>query len=76
VNNANVVLRTEVLNKLSSSKKPRIIVSNSNAITEKVVTKATLSNKTQRLKVGEQISVDFLNEVLFDYDFHRVDFVT
>ncbi|MDG4946976.1 transcription-repair coupling factor [Weeksellaceae bacterium KMM 9713] len=76
VNNANVVLRTEVLNKLSSSKKPRIIVSNSNAITEKVVTKATLSNKTQRLKVGEQISVEFLNEVLFDYDFHRVDFVT
>lgn len=76
VNNANVVLRTEVLNKLSSSKKPRIIVSNSNAITEKVVTKATLSNKTLRLKVGEQISVDFLNEVLFDYDFHRVDFVT
>ena len=42
-NNANVVLRTEVMNKLSSSKKPRIIVSNSNAITEKVVTKATLS---------------------------------
>lgn len=75
-NNANVVLRTEVLNKLSSSKKPRIIVSNSNAITEKVVTKATLSNKTQRLKVGEDISVDFLNEVLFEYEFSRVDFVT
>ena len=75
-NNANVVLRTEVLNKLSNSKKPRIIVSNSNALTEKVVTKATLSNKTQRLKVGEQISVDFLNEVLFEYEFQRVDFVT
>ena len=75
-NNANVVLRTEVLNKLSSSKKPRIIVSNANAITEKVVTKAVLTGKTHRLKTGDQISVDFLNEVLFEYEFQRVDFVT
>lgn len=76
VNNANVVLRTEVLNKLSSSKVPRIIVSSSNAITEKVITKSSLNRKTQKLKVGEQISVEFLNEVLFEYDFQRVDFVT
>lgn len=75
-NNANVVLRTEVLNKLSSSKKPRIIVSTSNAITEKVVTKATLSNKTHRLKIGDEISAEFLNEVLFEFKFQRVDFVT
>lgn len=76
INNANVVLRTEVLNKLASSHKARIIVSTSNALTEKVITKSTLSKKTQILKVGESISVEFLNEVLFDYEFHRVDFVT
>ncbi|MXV39251.1 transcription-repair coupling factor [Flavobacteriaceae bacterium Ap0902] len=75
-NNANVVLRTEVLNKLSTSKKARIIVTTSNALTEKVVIKAVLASKTQKLKVGEQISVDFLNEVLFDYEFKRTDFVT
>ncbi|MBV7440853.1 transcription-repair coupling factor [Weeksellaceae bacterium TAE3-ERU29] len=74
--NANVVLRTEVLNKLSNSKKPNIIVTTANALTEKVVTKKSLNEKTQKIKVGEKISVDFLNEVLFSYDFQRVDFVT
>lgn len=74
-NNANVVLRTEVLNKISGSKKARIIVSVAEALSEKVVTKSTLSGKTIRIKTGEEISVDFLNELLFSYGFHRVDFV-
>lgn len=76
INNANVVLRTEVLNKLSSSKKSRIIITTSNALTEKVVTKKSLTEKTYRLKVGDEISVDFLNEILFSFDFKRTDFVT
>lgn len=75
-NNANVVLRTEVLNKLSSSRKPSIVITTSNALTEKVVTKKSLIEKTYRLKVGEEISVDFLNEILFSFDFKRTDFVT
>lgn len=75
-NNANVVLRTEVLNKLSGSKKNRIVVTTANALNEKVVTKKALTSNTLRVKEGEELSVDFLNEVLFSYDFHRVDFVT
>lgn len=74
--NANVVLRTEVLNKLSSTKKKYITVTTANALSEKVVSKKTLNEKTQHIKVGEMLSVDFLNEVLFSYDFHRTDFVT
>ncbi|MGQ1944302.1 transcription-repair coupling factor [Ornithobacterium rhinotracheale] len=75
-NNANVVLRTEVLNKLANSTKTHIMVTTAQALTEKVVTKKTLNTKTQKIKVGEKLSVEFLNEVLFSYDFHRTDFVT
>ncbi|MRI63003.1 transcription-repair coupling factor [Ornithobacterium rhinotracheale] len=74
--NANVVLRTEVLNKISHARGQHLIVTTAQALTEKVVTKKTLSAKTQRIQVGERLSVEFLNEVLFSYDFHRTDFVT
>ena len=74
--NANVLLRAEVLNRLNSRKKPVVIVSYPDALFEKVVTKKELDKNTLKLAVGDQVSLDFLNEVLFEYLFKRVDFVT
>ncbi|WP_233898893.1 transcription-repair coupling factor [Tenacibaculum piscium] len=74
--NANVLLRSEVLNRINSRRKPAIIVTYPTALFEKVVTKKELDKNTLKITVGENLSPDFVNEVLFEYQFHRVDFVT
>ncbi|OWP77287.1 transcription-repair coupling factor [Flavobacterium oreochromis] len=74
--NANVLLRSEVLNRINSRKKPCIIVSYPEAIFEKVVTKKELEKNTLKISIGDKVSIDFINEVLFEYDFKRVDFIT
>ena len=76
VDNANILLRAEVLNRINSRKKPAIIVTYPEAIFEKVVTKKELDKNTLKVAVGDQISIDFINEVLFEYEFKRVDFIT
>ncbi|MGJ8683257.1 MAG: transcription-repair coupling factor [Nonlabens sp.] len=74
--NANVLLRAEVLNRINSRKKPAVIVTYPGALFEKVVTRKELEKNTLKIAVGDQISIDFANEVLFEYEFKRVDFVT
>ncbi len=74
--NANVLLRSEVLNRINSRKKPAIIVSYPEALFEKVVTKKELYKNTLKVSEGDKISIDFINEVLFEYEFKRVDFIT
>lgn len=74
--NANVLLRAEVLNRINSRKKPAAIISYPDALFEKVVTRKELDKNTLKMKLGDTLSLDFLNEVLFEYQFKRVDFVT
>ncbi|MGB5982979.1 MAG: transcription-repair coupling factor [Nonlabens sp.] len=74
--NANVLLRAEVLNRINSRKKPAVIVTYPDALFEKVVTRKELERNTLKISVGDQISIDFANEVLFEYKFKRVDFVS
>ncbi len=74
--NANILLRAEVLNRINASTKAEIIVTYPEALFEKVVTKADLDKNTLKLNVGDKISIDFINEVLFEYEFKRVDFIT
>lgn len=74
--NVNILLRSEVLNRINSRKKPAIIITYPDALFEKVITKRELERNTLKLHVGEQISLDFVNEMLFEYHFNRVDFVT
>lgn len=74
--NANVLLRAEVLNRINSRKKPAIIVSYAEALFEKVVTRKELEKNTLKVATGDLVSIDFINEVLFEYEFRRVDFVT
>ena len=67
--NANVLLRAEVLNRINSRKKPAVIVSYPEALFEKVVTKKDLEKNTLKVSVGDKISIEFINEVLFEYEF-------
>ncbi|WP_010249431.1 transcription-repair coupling factor [Myroides injenensis] len=73
--NANILLRAEVLNRISSRKKPAIIVTYAEAIFEKVVTKKVLEKNTLKVNVGDRLNIEFINETLFEYNFKRVDFV-
>ena len=74
--NANVLLRAEVLNRINSRKKPAIIVTYPDALFEKVVTRKELERNTLKIKINDNLSIDFVNEMLFEYHFKRVDFVT
>jgi len=74
--NANVLLRAEVLNRINSRKKPAVIVTYPEALFEKVVTKKDLDKNTLKINEGDQMSIEFINEVLFEYEFKRVDFIT
>ena len=76
IDNANVLLRSEVLNRINSRKKPAVIVTYPDALFEKVVTKKELDKNTLKIGVADHISLDFVNEVLFEYNFNRTDFVT
>lgn len=74
--NANVLLRAEVLNRINSRKRPAVIVTYPDALFEKVVTRRELDKNTLKIRLDDSLSLDFLNEVLFEYKFQRVDFVT
>lgn len=73
--NANVLLRAEVLNELANSQSTKVIVTFPEALSEKVVTKNNLEKNTLKIAVGEQYSIEFINEVLYEYGFEREDFV-
>ncbi|WP_271784772.1 transcription-repair coupling factor [Aquimarina algiphila] len=74
--NANVLLRAEVLNRINSRKKPALIITYPDALFEKVVTRKELEKNTLKISINDTLSLDFVNEVLFEYQFKRVDFVT
>ena len=71
----NIVQRTEVLNQLSLKENPVIVITYPEAVIETVISVESLEKNTLRVKVGDNISTDFINEFLYEYGFERVDFV-
>jgi len=71
----NIVLRTEVLNKLSDKTRKYIAVTYPEALAEKVVSHQHLETNTLQIAKGDKLSIEFINEFLFEYGFERVDFV-
>ena len=71
----NIVQRTEVLNKVSLEEKPFIIVTFPEAVTETVISQSGLKTNTLPVSKGDKISIEFINEFLYEYGFERVDFV-
>ena len=75
IDNENIILRTDVLNKLSVKEKNYLIVSYPEAIMEMVVSESGLQKNTLNVKTGEKLSIPFINDLLFEYGFERVEFV-
>ncbi len=75
VDNANIMLRTEVLTQLNNGKN-YLVVTYPEALREKVIAPKELQENALIINLNDQLSLDFVNEVLFDYGFERVDFVS
>lgn len=73
--NANILMRTEVLNALAAKASPLIIVTYPEALSEKVISRRSLFSNTFAIKTGEQLNVAFLEEFMHSYDFEKTDFV-
>lgn len=74
--NANLVLRTEVLNRINSDKKPKVIVAPFIALAEKVLKKEDFKAISHTIKVGESLDFDFTEELLHQFNFNLTDFVS
>jgi transcription-repair coupling factor (superfamily II helicase) len=70
----NIILRTEVLNRLKDENQ-LLIVTYPEALVEKVISGEGLALHTFQVSRGDKLSIEFVNEVLFEYGFERVDFV-
>ena len=70
----NIILRTEVLNRLKAENQ-LLIVTYPEALVEKVISGEGLASHTFQVTRGDKLSIEFVNEVLFEYGFERVDFV-
>ncbi|HSF53534.1 MAG TPA: DEAD/DEAH box helicase, partial [Algoriphagus sp.] len=76
VDNANVLMRAEILNQILETKgKSRIVITYPEALYEKVINKRSLVENTFSARVGESVDMEFVTEILTSYDFERTDFV-
>ena len=74
--NANILMRAEILNRINhKAATGELIVTYPEALTERVINKRSLTKNTFTAKVGEQVDVEFLSELLVTYDFEKTDFV-
>ena len=75
---ANDILRTEVLNRLTTqetTERPLMIVTFPAAITEKVAAKKTLTEQSFTIKEGDTFDLTELSEKLLELGFRRCDYV-
>lgn len=74
--NANLVLRTEVLNRIHNDKKPRVMVAPFSSLAEKVMKKEDFKAISHTIKVGDSLDFDFTEELLHQFNFNPTDFVS
>ena len=70
-----VLQRTEVINSLDKQRKKVIVITYPEAIIEKVIDRSSLNKQCISLNKEEQIDLDFLNEMLIELQFEKVDYV-
>ena len=75
IDNANIIQRTEVLDVIRKKRKRILLVTYPEAIIENVVTKKELEKNTLEIEVGFEYEIDFINELLIEHDFEKVDYV-
>ena len=76
VDNANVLIRSEILNLiLEDKKRSRIVITYPEALYERVINKRSLKENTFVARTGEQVDMEFVADLLTSYDFERTEFV-
>jgi len=76
IENANVLMRAEVLNKLNPAPKGGLLmVTYPEALSEKVINKRALRANTLTIRTGEKLDTSFVEELLQTYEFEKTDFV-
>ena len=75
LNSSHVMLRTEMLTKLSVGGNKKIIITYPEALFEKVVLPKTLSSNIIQIKTNDTINLESLMELFVMYGFVRSDFV-
>lgn len=75
VDNANVTMRAEVLSLLNDRQQRKVIVTYPEALAEKVISRDVLKKNTLIIERNQDYSIDFISELLEDYEFIRVDYV-
>jgi len=73
--NANILMRAEVLNRLATKTAPEVIITYPEALSEKVINKRSLASNTFTITLHEKLDVAFLEDFLLDFDFEKTDFV-
>ena len=72
--NANVLMRSEVIKQLAAGRS-MVLVSYPEALSEKVVSHQTLTKNTLQIVKKGKLDMDFVIDMLQEYQFERVDFV-
>jgi transcription-repair coupling factor (superfamily II helicase) len=75
LDNASVLLRAEVLNRINKSQAPQLVVTYAEALAEKVVTRKNLEQNSIDVRVHEKLSIDFITDFLLMHEFANTDFV-
>lgn len=75
IENANILMRAEVLNRLANKTGSEIIVTYPDALSEKVINRRSLASNTFTIRLGEKLNMGFLEDFLHTYDFEKTDFV-
>ncbi len=75
IDNTNILLKTEVLNRISTSKKPYVLITHPEALIEAVVPRKSLKDNSLEVRLGDELSQDFVQEILDNYGFEECDFV-
>ena len=76
IDSQNAFMRTEIVKNCTKKNVPNIIVTYPGAIFEKITIGSEIKNKFLKVCIGDKISLEKLNEKLFDFNFNRVEFVT
>jgi transcription-repair coupling factor (superfamily II helicase) len=75
IDSENIIFRTDVLNRLSMKETGYIVVTYPEAMMEKVISQVGLEKNTLQIQIGAKYSISFIQEVLHEYGFERVEFV-
>lgn len=67
--------RTEVMKRFMEAKRKTVVVTYPEALAEKVITKRYLSKNIMKLRKGEEVSLDFMSDLLNEFNFEVVEFV-